>query len=111
MLKRSILLFILLAVLLAACGGATPSAQISEEATAAGESEAAPSEAIPGKIDTSAGVAGSASTTLMADCQVSPSRTQPDPTMQAIFGAPNEQDWIKGAETAFVTITEYSDFQ
>jgi hypothetical protein len=47
----------------------------------------------------------------MADCQVSPSRTQPDPTMQAIFGAPNEQDWIKGAETAFVTITEYSDFQ
>jgi len=47
----------------------------------------------------------------MPGCTVVSFNPTPEPTLQAIFPPPGENDWVMGPDTASVTITEYSDFQ
>jgi hypothetical protein len=47
----------------------------------------------------------------MPGCTVVSFNPTPEPTLQALFPSPGEEDWIKGPDTAAVTIIEYSDFQ
>jgi hypothetical protein len=35
----------------------------------------------------------------------------PEPTLAALLPPPAEGEWIKGPDSALVTIIEYSDFQ
>jgi cyclophilin family peptidyl-prolyl cis-trans isomerase/protein-disulfide isomerase len=48
---------------------------------------------------------------LAPGCNVISQQPAPGPTQQSIFPPVNEADWAKGPEDAYVTITEYSDFQ
>jgi hypothetical protein len=47
----------------------------------------------------------------MPGCSVMSFNPTPEPTLQALFPPPGEDDWTLGAETAAVTIIEYGDFQ
>ena len=85
--KRGFSVLVLLAVLLAACSSAT-----STTAPQSGQQ--------PGAI-----VAG------QPGCTVTVRKPTPGPTEQAPLPPPGEKDWIKGPADAYVTITEYSDFQ
>jgi hypothetical protein len=90
--KRTIWMFVsllvLLSMLLAGCG---PKA----------EPKAQPAE-------TSAPVASAGRT---VGCTVESPRPTPGPTEQSVFPFPGASDWVKGPETAAITILEYSDFQ
>ena len=46
-----------------------------------------------------------------ATCQVTSVVPTPDPTAEAILPAVSGTDWVKGVETASITIIEYADFQ
>ena len=48
--------------------------------------------------------------TPMPDCTVISMNPTAEPTLAAIFPPTGENDWVEGEDTAFVTITEYSDF-
>jgi hypothetical protein len=36
---------------------------------------------------------------------------EPDPTVETLFPAVNEEDWVMGKNDAAATIVEYGDFQ
>jgi hypothetical protein len=44
-------------------------------------------------------------------CTVKSLFPTPNPTMEALFPPVSEGDWVRGPETASVTLIEYSDFQ
>lgn len=46
-----------------------------------------------------------------AACTVTSPRPTAGPTQPSLYPAPGPEDWVKGPETAYVTILEYSDFQ
>jgi hypothetical protein len=111
------ILLLLLAVLLSACRGETPQpdstavaslavTQTSEEFSSPSTTQAAAvSEAEQLESPAPAGP------TAPPGCTVVSFLPAPDPTAQAAFPPPSENDWVQGSETAQVTITEYSDFQ
>jgi hypothetical protein len=93
MVRKSIYLMMLLALMLAGCAGggsATQSPATTEAPTtpsvAAGQPTAAPG------------------------CTVRTRQSQPDPTLQALLPPPTDTDWVKGPSDAYVTLIEYSDF-
>ena len=86
--KRGFRVLVLMAVLLAACGGATQTT--------------APIQA---------GKAPDAAATRQPGCTVVTRKPTAGPTEQSHLPPPGEKDWIKGPADAYVTITEYSDFQ
>jgi hypothetical protein len=95
MLRRIFLLLPLLA--LAACSSGqtqTPSAQ--------------PTTPAPAATETSAPVAVAGNT---VGCTVESPRPTPGPTEQSVFPFPGPSDWVKGPESAAITVFEYSDFQ
>ncbi len=100
MLKQPLIAVLSLALVLAACQAATPQAStptftpVSAAPTVVEEKTPAP---------TSSGA-------QMA-CTVVSQQPTPGPTVQSLFPPVGEQDWVRGAENAFVTIMEYSDFQ
>jgi hypothetical protein len=47
----------------------------------------------------------------MADCVPVSFNPTPEPTLAALLPPPQEGEWIKGPDSALVTIIEYSDFQ
>jgi hypothetical protein len=47
----------------------------------------------------------------MPGCSVISFNPTPEPTLQALFPPPGEDDWTLGSEKAAVTIVEYGDFQ
>jgi hypothetical protein len=47
----------------------------------------------------------------MADCVPVSFNPTPEPTLAALLPPPAEGEWIKGPDSALVTIIEYSDFQ
>jgi len=44
-------------------------------------------------------------------CTVVARRPTPGPTQESIFPPVGSEDWVRGPDTARVTIIEYSDFQ
>jgi cyclophilin family peptidyl-prolyl cis-trans isomerase/protein-disulfide isomerase len=101
------ILALLLALILAACTSGqppvTPTATI-ESAALAPTATTAPPTAAPSQ-ETPVVQA------LAPGCNVISQQPAPGPTQQSIFPPVNEADWAKGPEDAYVTITEYSDFQ
>jgi hypothetical protein len=127
-LKPFVILLLLLAVLLAACRGETaqpdPTAvaslteaasltttQTSDEFSSPSTTQAAESEATAGSEGAQLEPPTPAGPAAPPGCTVVTFLPAPDPTAQAAFPPPGENDWVQGSETAQVTITEYSDFQ
>ncbi len=107
MVRKIFFIASLLALLLAACTGSQPivtetptipSATLAPTATTAPPTDE-PSQETP--------VAQS----LGPGCNVISLQPTPGPTQQSIFPPVSEDDWAKGPKDAYVTITEYSDFQ
>lgn len=115
--KRNIvILTLLLALLLSACQAAAPTetnapndtpTSVEAGGTETG-GEAAPTQtAAPGQPEPTSLASGEP----MPGCRVTGARLKPNPTLEALFPAVSEQDWIKGPSDATVTILEFSDFQ
>lgn len=103
--KRALPLLLLVAVLLAACGGqstATKWASTSTKAAPTGTKSGATATAVQPTAVPSPTV-----TPLPNGCQTVSLLPPPDPA----FPAASKSDWVKGPETAKVTILEFSDFQ
>jgi len=49
--------------------------------------------------------------TQQPGCTVRSRQPTPDATQQSVLPPPGDADWVKGADNAYVTIVEYSDFQ
>jgi hypothetical protein len=107
---------LLLAFSLAACSSLglleeTP-ADIGGQAEPVGESGAPPTAvptatAVPVVEEEDSPVSANGPSGCMAFSAI----PEPNPTLEAIFPPPREDDHVKGAEDAIVTIIEYSDFQ
>ncbi len=95
MLKRLLLFIPWLA--LAACSSSPTQLPLAQPTTPA-----------PAATETSAPVASAGRT---VGCTVESPRPTPGPTEQSVFPFPGASDWVKGPETAAITILEYSDFQ
>ena len=115
--KRLFVLFILTLFLLVACSGAeqasiseapAPEAQPQPTAVTPTEVEPTPPESTEASVPEAGGdvvpVGSQMECTLVSDQPEAPAE------LVAIFGV-TEDDWVKGPETAAVTIVEYSDFQ
>jgi protein-disulfide isomerase len=113
--RIKIYLFILLASLaLAACQPASSTLsdlEPSEPPVATQPGEAAAS-ALP---EPSPAATQAASVVIsgepMEGCRVTGSQLKANPTLEALFPAVNEKDWVIGPSDARVTIIEFSDFQ
>lgn len=106
--KNFTLLVMAFAFLLAACGQAgTPVFQLTPAGTSTQDS-ANPTAPTQDSASPTALIPTSAPASCVAQSGVFPT---PDPTLQAAFPPPNENDWVEGGANARLTITEYSDFQ
>jgi len=112
------LLILILAAILAGCGGTqTPVIPLTDSAAESASGEESPT-AIPA-VDQPDEVTETGSSpfepiagdTPMDGCTVATLLPQADPTSVSLFPAVNEKDWIRGPSGAAVTIVEYSDFQ
>lgn len=113
--KTLLILFLLIAVLLAACQGSAPTEGITateqvantQTPTAMAEpTETAAEQATP----TLEEVAAEGSLVRMT-CTVESRDPTPGPTEASIFTPVSKSDWVQGSDNAKVTIIEYSDFQ
>jgi hypothetical protein len=99
--SKFLFLFLVLALLLAACGSLKPpEAAKPFEPTATSEQVAS---------DPSSGSTVTA-TPGKPECRVDTS-TQVDPALEERFPKVSAKDWSQGPEDAYVSIIEYSDFQ
>ena len=105
--KRTFLLFIIVALALAACQGKAPANPTASPSTPA-------QTAIPQKVETP--TAESVSTEPVVGeappgCTAISPRPTPGPTEQSLFAPVSDKDWTTGPKGAPVTLIEYSDFQ
>jgi cyclophilin family peptidyl-prolyl cis-trans isomerase/protein-disulfide isomerase len=103
-LKRIVLLFALLAVLLAACGGAASTAPGAPARTSTATLIPAQASTLPPQATATA---QPTPTPIPGGCQVVSLLPAGDPTFPPVTAA----DWTRGPADAAVTILEYSDFQ
>ena len=105
--KRIYIILILLALTITACQGsvggeaATQPVQATSEPTSAAE-------------PTATGVAEDTQAEISArpmKCTVESRSPTPGPTEQSVFPPVTDSDWVRGSDSAKVTIVEYSDFQ
>ena len=98
--KLSLLVLVLTAVVLAGC---LPQTQASPTSTANGIARPAPTTV----------VTVPAQSALLPDsgCTVVTQKPTPGPTAVSIYPPVASGDWVKGPDSAKVTIIEYSDFQ
>jgi hypothetical protein len=107
--RRLIPLLLILAVLLTACGGtAAPAAE--DTPVPAVDTPMPPSPTTPA-ADTPAAALASPPVSSVAGCTVVSTNSEPDPMIEELFPPVSANDWVKGPETARITIIEYSDFQ
>ena len=103
--SKLIILFVALALVLAACGNLTPpeaAKPFVPTATNAPVASTQPAEAaITATITATPG---------KPECRVDDS-SQLDPALAERFPKVSATDWAQGPEDAYVTILEYSDFQ
>lgn len=112
MIRRSLVPLLLLVVVLAACQVKTPVVtEVDYTSTAVVTVTLVPTKppAIQTDSPTLPDPTQAASDLLVpVGCTVISPRPTPGPTQQSPVG---ESDWVKGPETAAVTLIEYSDFQ
>ncbi|MCJ7662583.1 MAG: hypothetical protein MUO67_25845 [Anaerolineales bacterium] len=113
--KLILILFILLALVLTACQSSTPTEVV--EATAKAVNTQPPAD-ISSQAEVSEPTATKASddvpaneSAVRAKCTVVSRDPTPGPTEESIFAPVSESDWVRGPDSAAVTIIEYSDFQ
>jgi len=123
MLKRTLIVFFLLSLLLAGCQGqsATPATEPAGQETKALVTQsdtAGNASQVPAETDSPilTETQPPASTTpgekpAVANCTVVSLEPTPGPTEESLFPPPGESDWVVGPETATMTVYEYSDFQ
>jgi hypothetical protein len=94
----------LIGLLITACGGASKptietisTADVDQQIPSVNTST--PALLVPGDLQ------------LTTNCTVVSSKPTPGPTQESLFPPVSEDDWVKGADEAEVTIIEYSDFQ
>jgi hypothetical protein len=105
--KRLLVLFILLLVLLAACTGVE---QTLEPAASIPEEQPQPTEVEPTEISEVEAGGDVVPVGMQMECTLVSELPEAPAELVAIFGV-TEDDWVKGPETAALTIVEYSDFQ
>jgi len=94
--KKTVLyLLLVVSMLLAGCSDSTTATTPAEANTPK------PPISVPATV---------ASGTTM-DCTVISQEPTPGPTAESLFPPVTENDWVRGPDTASVTILEYSDFQ
>jgi hypothetical protein len=119
-----VILLVLTFLLLAACStaGDTPTveqrapeaASTEVPATEVAPTEAPPTEPAPTEAEptesTAAESGGSPAAAVQMECTLVSDQPDVPAELVTIFGV-TEDDWVKGPETAALTIVEYSDFQ
>ena len=124
---KILILAMLAALLLGACQSstATPTSQEAIQPTQAAATDTTQPEQAASSTETLApaetptpAITPSPAETLavasgepMPGCRVIGSQFEPNPTMEALFPAVSEKDWVKGPSDAAVTILDFSDFQ
>jgi hypothetical protein len=100
MLKRMIVSLMGLGLLLTACAGGAAETPVATQSAPAADR---PTAAAPATAAVQASQAAATCTVVSLD-------PTPGPTEQSLFPAPSAADWTQGPDSAYVTLTEYSDF-
>lgn len=111
--KPGIIIFIVAALLLAACT-ATPTITAAPLPTAAPATATLAATVSPTTTITPAPTVVPTTVILPsgpATCQVVPVVPTPNPTAAALFPAVSSSDWITGPDSAAITVIEYADYQ
>ena len=127
---RLTLLFVVVALLVTGCAGGVPAAPtlpVAPSATSLPSATALPSvTTLPSATAQASATEQSTSTAeatatvsvaelvkgdMMPGCTMVSLFPTPGPTQASLFPPVSKEDWVQGAETASVTIIEYSDFQ
>jgi len=110
--KNIILIFaILLAATLAACsGGAEVTEVVVPDTPVPPAAEAAEPEATSEPVEVGENTVPLPMTSLDNGCTLTSSGPEASAELVELFGV-TENDWVKGPETAALTIVEYGDFQ
>ena len=117
--RKWIVLSLLLAGLLTACspGEKSPALTLQPEPTETFSLKLPTHTALPTPTSEVTATAAATEEPLpisdeaMAGCTAKSLFPTPNPTMEALFPAVSDEDWVRGPETASVTLIEYSDFQ
>ena len=111
MARKILFIASILALILSGCASSQPTA--TETPTVPSTVPAPTATALPEAFsaDTPVGQAEATNQALPAGCNVVSPQPTPGPTQQSIFPPVSASDWTKGPEDAYMTITEYSDFQ
>lgn len=116
MIKRSMVPLLLLVFVLAACQGETPVAtEVDDTSAVVATATRVPTKipAVPTDLPnpTTGSTQEASDLPVPVGCTVISPRPTPGPTQQSIFPPVDESDWVRGPETAGVTLIDYSDFQ
>ena len=112
--SKILIVAVLAALLLAACQPAqtSPTSEASQPTSASQPANTeAPQAPAATAEPTQASLPVATSGEPTAGCRVVGSQLKPNPTLEALFPAVNEKDWVKGPSDATVTIIDFSDFQ
>jgi hypothetical protein len=114
MTKRILILLLGLALMLSACQGANQPVQntvavvVQETAT---QVQAAPASAVAPTTTVEPSQPVTTQPAAPPGCTVVSPQPTAGPTEQSLFPPVSDSDWVQGLATAYVTITEYGDFQ
>jgi len=113
--KTFLMLFLLIATLLAACQSSAPTESVAEPTQVANTQPPAittePTEAAAAQATPTLEEVAVEGSLVRMTCTVESRDPTPGPTEASIFPPVSESDWVQGPDTAEVTIIEYSDFQ
>lgn len=109
MYRKTIIVFLLLAVLLAACQGEKQAEPVEVEVVSPTKAPTAPPTATA-KPEPTATTPPTTTAFTGSECTLVSSMPKPSAELESLF-SPTEDDWIKGPDTAAVTIVEYGDYQ
>jgi len=114
MTKRILILLLGLALVLTACQGTNQPVQSTTVVVAqdtATQVQAAPASAVPPTTTVEPSQPASTGAAAPPGCTVVSPQPTAGPTEQSMFPPVSDSDWVQGPATAYVTITEYGDFQ